>query len=486
MAAKVEADLDQPPSHLGANGGTADPHELSQLFDNFQQRFHPQEPTLQPKSVTSAGQRESLHELVGAAGFLASTGGASAELGPMPALPETGDEIFGFRLRHELGRGAFARVFLAEQATLAGRPVVLKISALEGEEPQTLAQLQHTHVVPVYSVHEDARVGLRALCMPYFGGASLAAVLQPLWSAPTPPTRGQQLVAALQAVQAPPPEAVRTRPADTGASPRMSGEQGPLQAFTTRSYWEAATWIVARLAEGLHHAHQRGVLHRDIKPSNILLGADGQPMLLDFNLAQNRQDGPVRATLGGTVAYMAPEHLRALANPVPEMVARVDHRSDVYSLGMVLYQMLVGQRPFEQTGSYSIMPVIIEAMAVERSRSIPSLKRLQPHIPWGLESIVRKCLEPDPARRYQQAADLAEDLRRFLDDLPLRHAPELSRVERLRKWVRRHPRLTSSATVGIVAALLLAGTGTALVAVRQHLASTRGQLQASQDRDRQQ
>ena len=92
-------------------------------------------------------------------------------------LPGVGDEVFGFRLLHELGRGSFARVFLAEQADLAGRLVALKISSVEGDEPQTLAQLQHTNIVPVYSLHDDRQLGLRAVCMPYFGGASLAAVL---------------------------------------------------------------------------------------------------------------------------------------------------------------------------------------------------------------------------------------------------------------------------------------------------------------------
>ncbi len=459
-------------------------HEVSQLFDHFQQRLQADDPsTHAAKNGSSASPRDSVGDLVGASRFLASTDGASAPSSPVLPLPETGDEIFGFRLRHELGRGAFARVFLAEQATLAGRPVVLKISALEGQEPQTLAQLQHTHVVPVYSVHEDARVGLRALCMPYFGGASLSAVLHTLWSAPSTPVRGQELVGALQSIQAPRPESVRSPSTEARTTDSATA---PLAMLSALSYWQASAWIVARLAEALHHAHQRGVLHRDIKPSNVLLGSDAQPMLLDFNLAHSRHDGPVRATLGGTVAYMAPEHLRALANPVPEMVARVDHRSDIYSLGMVLYQMLVGQNPFEHTGSYSVMPVIIEAMAVDRSRSVPSLKRLQPHIPWSLESIVRKCLAPDPAQRYQHAEHLAEDLRRFLEDEPLRYAPELSQVERVRKWLRRHPRLTSSAVVGVIAAVLLIGAGIALLAVRQHLTHTRNELQASQDRDRRQ
>ena len=124
--------------------------------------------------------------------------------------------------------------------------------------------------------------------------------------------------------------------------------------------------------------------------------------------------------------------------------------------------MLTGQSPFDQSASYSAIPLQIEAMAVERSRTWPSVQGGRPDIPWGLESIVRKCLAPDPAQRYQRADHLAEDLRRFLDDRPLKYAPELSRVERVRKFVRRHPRLD---VVGdgraAAAAVLLLAVGTA-------------------------
>src|SRR5262249_55743282 len=155
---------------------------------------------------------------------------------------------------------------------------------------------------------------------------------------------------------------------------------------------------------------------------------DGQPMLLDFNLAQNLQSGlaQAHATLGGTVAYMAPEHLRALATRDPALARQIDHRADVYALGMVLYEMLVGHSPFDQSASYAPVPAIIEAMAVERSRCVPSLRAVRGDVPWGLESIVRMCLAPEAGQRYQQAEHLAEDLRRFLEDRPLRYAPERS------------------------------------------------------------
>jgi serine/threonine protein kinase/Tfp pilus assembly protein PilF len=405
---------------------------------------------------------DSLDRLLSRNDLLHSASGRSARADRLP-LPQAGEPLFGFRLLRELGRGSFARVYLAEQADLAGRPVVLKVSALQGSEPQTLAQLQHTHIVPVYSLHEDAAAGLRALCMPYFGGASLDRVLRALGDAR--PARGAGLVAALDRVAGPPAGPALGDPA--APTPRALLAELP--------YFRAAAWVAARLAEALQHAHARGVLHRDIKPSNILLGADGTPMLLDFNLAQG--GGGDDQPPGGTVAYMAPEHLRALALRDPALARRVDHRADVYALGMVLYEMLTGRSPFDHRASYAPLTVLIEAMAVERGHTVPSARRARPDVPWGLESITRRCLEPDPDHRYQRAEELAEDLRRFLDDRPLKYAPELSRAERLKKWARRHPRLSSSAGVSTVAAA-------ALVAVGLLLAGVWGRLADSQARDR--
>jgi serine/threonine protein kinase/Flp pilus assembly protein TadD len=386
-----------------------------------------------------------------------------------PQLPGPGDAVFGFRLRHELGRGAFARVFLADQADLAGRPVVLKVSAIDGDEPQTLAQLQHTHIVPIYSVHEDAALGLRAVCMPFFGGASLSQVLERLWAETPRPARGEQLVRALEAVSA--------RAATDAA-------EGPTAFLAGESYVRVAAWVVARLAEALYHAHQRGVIHRDVKPSNVLLGADGQPMLLDFNVASSTRAGARKVSLGGTVAYMSPEHLEALTARDSRPAAAPDHRSDIYSLGMVLYEMLAGTRPFDQTGSYSPAPTQLLAMARERARLVPSLRRKRPDVPWGLESIARKALAPDPERRYQHADQMAEDLRRFLRDLPLKYAPELSWRERGGKWLRRHPRLASSGSVASAAALLLAAGGLALAGAHRHLTQARQELAVRQAQER--
>jgi serine/threonine protein kinase/Flp pilus assembly protein TadD len=443
-----------------------DPDVASLLFEDFRQRrSRGEKPSVEEYDERFPEHKDSVVSLFHYHDFLCSVTGASDCSGPALALPSVGDELFGFRLRHELGSGAFGRVFLAEQTELAGRLVVVKTSDTNGDEPQTLAQLQHTHIVPIHSVHEDAQAGLRAVCMPYFGGASLSRVLQMLWSGPNAPVQGKEFVEALAAVGSPNPRA-------DGEAVQSQDSTRILNLLAGFSYVQVSAWIVAHLAEGLQHAHDKGVVHRDIKPSNILVGSDGQPMLLDFNLAHNMNadQAQASATLGGTVAYMAPEHLRALASRDPNMARLVDQRSDIYALGMVLYEMLTGHNPFDQSGSYSPMPVLMEAMAVERSRSIPSLRQRRSDVPWSIESIVCKCLAPEQGRRYQRAEYLGEDLKRFMEDLPLKHAPEPSRRERVGKWLRRHPRLTSSGSVAAAAALLLVFAGVALAGVRELLA----------------
>lgn len=459
-----ECSLEVPPPLLPANFRKEPDVASVLLADHYQRLKQGADPDLEERPGPWQKQSDSLGNSIPPRPFLGSISwGDSSAQAAKPRLPGVGEQLGGFHLLLELGRGAFARVFLAEQADLAGRPVVLKVSGKEGNEPSTLAQLQHTHVVPIYSVHEESTSGLRFLCMPYFGGASLSTILKQAWKESSPPTQGRQLVEALRAVQSPPPEAVcsgwgKGQEPEKSEALQQKKEPSSLNQLSGMSYMEAAAWVVARLAEGLQHAHQRSILHRDIKPSNVLLSADGQPMLLDFNLARNSNRGfsQAGATLGGTVGYMAPEHLRALAAPSPAAQAQVDHRSDIYSLGMVFFEMLTGRSPFDQSASYSILPIMIEAMALERSRVLPSARRHRFDVPWSLESIIRKCLAPHPAQRYQQAEHLAEDLQRFLDHRPLRHAPELSLAERMQKWVRRHPRLRSG-FVGAGVLLLAVG-----------------------------
>ena len=422
-----------------------DPDAASLLLEDFLQRKrHGEEPRLAEYKERFPQHEKSMAALVSIRSIVGPAASAALTL----RLPGAGVEIFGFRLKSSLGRGAFASVWLSEQANLAGRHVVLKVSAIEGDEPQTLAQLQHTSIVPIYSVHEDHAAGLRAVCMPFFGGSNLASVLRQLWQTSPHPLRGSEFVEALKAADAVVGGDTEARPRP-GTSHTTADSASPAEGLTPVSrlrefsYFQTAAWVIAQLADGLQHAHNRGILHRDIKPSNILISSEGQPLLLDFNLSQDQESCARQETLGGTIAYMAPEHLRAAISQVPPQ--DVDRRSDLYSLGFVLGEMLIGADPFDQSAGYSVLPYQIEALAEQRSNSAPSVRQHRADTPWTLESIVRKCLAPDPDERYQEAEQLADDLRRFLDDRPLRYAPELSRVEQIQKYFRRHPRLAFAA-----------------------------------------
>jgi tetratricopeptide (TPR) repeat protein len=386
-----------------------------------------------------------IHQLVGSgstATALFADGGTSEA--PAGAFPEAGETIAGFHLVEELGRGAFARVFLARERQLADRPVALKVSRRGSREPQTLARLQHTHIVPVHSHRIDRATGLHLLCMPYFGRTTLAQVLGNCLGRED--RSGSALVEALD----------RLEP-DDGVPAGLSAGRA---ALARRSYEQAIAWWGARLAEALGHAHDRDVLHRDIKPSNVLVTSDGMPMLLDFNLAREpvSEDGTAADAdaLGGTVDYMAPEHLRALAEGGP---VEVDGRSDIYSLGVVLYEALTGRRPFDSPRrGASVVESLLRA-ADDRRRASPRPRAIDPAISPSLDAVVRRCLEPEPDDRYHFAAELAADLHAVSNDLPLPHARE-PWPSRVRGWVRRRSRRLAMAFALI--AVLAVALGVAL------------------------
>src|SRR5262249_32464033 len=195
----------------------------------------------------------------------------------------------------------------------------------------------------------------------------------------------------------------------------------------TLSYLQAILWLAVRMADGLAHAHDRGILHRDLKPSNILLTDEGEPMLLDFHLSHDtkRRSGASAAHIGGTLPYMAPEQLDAFQGGRRP----VDTRSDVYAFGVIFYELLTGQRPFPvRQGS---VDDILPALIADRLQAPPEVQRLNKAISPAVAAIVRRCLAREPDKRYQTMHALREDLQRQLDHLPLQHTPEPSLVERL-------------------------------------------------------
>lgn len=393
-------------------------------------------------------------------------------------FPAVGTDLSGFHLEAELGRGAFSRVYLARQGELAGRRVVLKVSTESFAEADRLAQLQHGNIVPIYSVHQTGT--LSAVCMPYFGPTTLADVLDDLRTAGGVPPSGRRLVETLAlrrdstlrngSRREARPESHRPdgdRDASPGAAAMSWESFAPtLRMLEGRSYVEAVLWMTARLADGLAHAHEQGIVHRDLKPANILLADDGRPMLLDFNLSDDVKvaSGAASAVVGGTLPYMAPEQLLAFAERRPHR----DPRSDLYALGVILYELLTGRFPFpSRSGALDGM---LAELRDDRLRPPADLRRLNPAVTPAAEAIVVRCLHADPAGRYRSAAELRDDLDRHLAHLPLRFAREPSLRERTRKWVRRHPRATSATTMAVVAAMLLCGLAAAWVVRSDRLA----------------
>ena len=340
--------------------------------------------------------------------------------------PAPGETWADFYLVAELGRGAVGRVFLATQPALASRPVVLKISRRGAREHLSLARLQHTHVVPLYAVHDDPERNLLALCMPYFGGATLGQILELMRTKPVLLRTGQDILDALDRHQSTSSIAVPT--------------QGPARALLGRaSYIQAVCILGACLAEALKYAHERGLVHLDIKPANVLLAADAQPMLLDFHLAR----APLLAGglppdwFGGTPRYMSPEQRRTTeaVKTRSRDFPTVDERSDLCSLGLVLYEALGGN-------------------PTAAGEPLPRLERVNPHVTTGLADIVHKCMEPNPIHRYADAGTLAADLNRYMSHRPLVGVRNRNLAERWRNWTRRER--GKLARLGMLAGLLLA------------------------------
>ena len=387
------------------------------------------------------------------------------------AMSRVGAEFLGFTVLAELGRGAFGRVYLARQGELADRLVVLKIVPQLFGESRTLAQLQHTHIVPIYSVHQAD--DFQVICMPFMGTTTLADVLRDLQSRPALPDLGAYLLDRIDA-------GARERAVTWGSPQAGSGvpvPTNPRAALEGLTYVEAILWLAARLADGLAHAHARGIVHRDLKPANILLTDDGQPMLLDFNLSEDTKllRGASTRRIAGTLKYMAPEQLAGLQEGIPIG----DERTDLFSFGLILRELLTGRPPF--TRPFGLPEKVLADLRAERRR-LPEVRRENPAVSPGTESIVRHCLEPDPSRRYQTARELHEDLQRQLENRPLKYAHEPALRERVRKWTRRHPRLSSSTSVGVIAAMLvLALASTFLLRVR-HLTRLSVEQEAQQTR----
>ena len=396
------------------------------IYEEFHVR-QPEEPDLSVEEYYQRfpEQKEALQRLLGKETILGSTQlyGSKATVRPL----HPGEQIDDFDLLLRLGAGSFGTVFLARQQSMQ-RLVALKVTGKATQEPQTLAQLEHPHIVRVYDQRVLENEPMRLLYMQFVPGGTLADVITQTSSVPYEDRTGQTLLNIID------------------KSVEQAG-QSPLDHSTTKGISPNTSWDVVvcqlgiQLAQALDHAHQRGVFHRDIKPANILMSAAGSALLADFNVSfDSRLEGASAATFfGGSLAYMSPEQLEACNPTLSRSPEEVEQRSDLFALGIVLWELLVGKHPFHNDKLSGSWLTTLKEMAHRRKTHTleppASMTGKSPVAP--LIRILTKCLAPDPADRFQSGQELVDALELCLKP----RASSLLMVpdEGWQQWVRRQP-----------------------------------------------
>ena len=478
---------------------------VQQLADEFAQRLRRGErPSINEYAQRYPGLAELIRDTFEALAMMENAAPASD---PPALAPESSDpeltHLGDYRIIREIGRGGMGIVYEAEQESL-GRHVALKVMPrrlLQNSkqrmrflrEAKTAAKLHHTNIVPVFGVGEDD--GLGYYVMQFIQGQGLDAVLHELRrlrvvdrAAARTDSRGakhdrqpgvpaadmaRSLTAGFQGLtdkvgEAPvsdefavtmilPVTAAETLPdresvaesesftaasrlsetleSSPSSSTVLPGKSGSGNA--RHAYSRSIAQIGVQIAEALNYAHGQGVLHRDIKPANLLLDLQGTVWVTDFGLAKLDDDDGLTQTgdILGTLRYMAPETFKHQS----------DARSEVYSLGLTLYELLAFRPAFDQVTRSLLIDQVMNAR-------VEWLERLNPDVPVDLQTIVHKAIERDPGDRYQTAEEFADDLKRFVNDEPIR-ARRVTLPERLARWSRRNRGL--AAALSLAAALLL-------------------------------
>jgi tetratricopeptide (TPR) repeat protein len=439
-----------------------------------------------------------------------------------PALQQIGD----YRPLREVGRGGMGVVYEAEQVSL-GRRVALKVLRIGGDgkalerfrrEARAAAKLHHTNIVPVYEVGQDGDFCYYA--MQFIPGQSLDQIIEEVRrlraasgravgppsaestdspraddSRPAVDRLAQSLLLDRFPEEAEPVAAVVPESAglhfsqteNYGPVVAIADDSGPVAPATASSvalpgemdlsrvpmdgqhYFRSVARIGYQAANALAYAHARKVIHRDVKPSNLLLDTAGVVWITDFGLAKT-QDGALTTTgdIVGTLRYMAPERFDGDG----------DERADVYGLGLTLYELLTLQPAFEARDRVRLIDRI-------KTDEPPRPRVMDTRIPRDLETIVLKAMQKEAARRYSSAEEMAEDLRRFLADEPIR-ARRTSGLARLRLWGRRHPALAGVGVTILLMLLVIAvgSTATVFYLMKMLNAVENAEREANQAKDR--
>jgi serine/threonine protein kinase len=343
------------------------------------------------------------------------------------AWPAPGDELGSCVVIEEIGRGAWARVYLCRQPDLGDRQVVVKLGGGSRLEAHTLGRLNHPNIVPMHSADIDPLTGKLMLCMPFLGRSTL-----------------HDLIDLAHADGQAPAVDVRRQAATQWDQPTDASGAGapPPPATDFRSFDECVADIGAKLADALAHAHAEGILHGDIKPSNILLSRQGVPLLVDFNLSGNSAlDVTAR---GGTLPYMPPEQLRVVAgkNSPAGVPCPYDRRSDIFSLGVVLYELTCGRLPFPLEAESGDTKTLAADLLERQRNGWAPLQTVNRRVSRSLAQTIEACLALRPEERIASAAQLSALLR-----------AEINPFKRARRRIAARPLLSSAVAACLLAAV---------------------------------
>ena len=347
--------------------------------------------------------------------------------------PSPRDLVQGYYILEELGRGGISHVYLCEQVELGSRQIVVKMSQEGSYEASVLGKLNHPNIVPIYSVTACKETGHSFLTMPFLGRSTLFDLVDHAFRESIP------------SVTKPIQEAgnLWRKPSDKESAERESQDS---LFHGKEPYVQGILSIAVQLADALAFAHSRGVFHGDIKPSNVLITPQGEPILLDFNLAIDNESG--FSPYGGTLPYMPPERLYSVAYPssVENAKSFYDVRSEIFSLGAMLYHLLTGKPPF--IPSEDILNVTQTAkQLLNQQRTGPPLPRsINPQIDRRIEKLVLQCLAWEPSQRFQTMEEVSRQLQQ-----------ELRPIRLFQKRIKSRPILSSLLLSGSLAACCVAG-----------------------------